>query len=59
MRTYLLVSFWFGVFAFVIRAGLLGWADYPRTVNYSRGEDLIFFVISISLTLWAGWLLWS
>jgi hypothetical protein len=58
MKLYVMISFWFGVFAFVVRAGLLAWAEYPRRPQYSRGQDVLFFIISAGLTLWAGWLLW-
>lgn len=59
MSTYVLVSFWIGVFALTVRLCWLGWGDYPREYAVSRGVDVVMLALQLAFSIWAAWLLWG
>lgn len=58
MTLYIKVSFALVVLGLFCRLCFLGWSEYPRTVNYTRGEDVVLLVISMALASWGASLLW-
>jgi hypothetical protein len=56
MNLYIKISFWLGIAGIVARALGMMISDYPRTVKYSLGADVVLLILTIGLTAWA-WVL--
>ena len=56
MNLYIKFSFWFGIAGIVARALAMMVGNYPRTVKYNLGEDVVFLLMGIGFAAWA-WVL--
>lgn len=56
MELYIKISFWAGIIGVAVRAFLLSFSDYPRTVKWSRGEDVLALLAAMGFAIW-GWML--
>jgi len=54
IRVYIMVAFWSGVLAFIIRMFELALCEFPRNKETTIGEHLSALIINILLTVWAG-----
>jgi hypothetical protein len=59
MNTFILVMFWSGVIGVVGRLACLVWCEYPRRVDYSRGDEALYILVHVAFAIWASRLLWS
>ena len=59
MRTYVLVSFWFGVFAVVCGLLLMAAGKFPIKSEKGLGEVVAKVLVSAGWAAWAGFLLWG
>jgi hypothetical protein len=59
MNLYIKISFWFGIAGIVARALDMMISNYPRTVKYSLGEDVVLLILTIGLTAWAWVLIYA
>lgn len=57
MKVFLWVSLVMSCIGVLGRAINISIKDYPRSVTYKRGEELIYMLISIGFVVWAGVLL--
>jgi hypothetical protein len=57
MRTLLWVLLVSQILSVLIRAIFIPTKDYPRTVTYKRGEDMIYLFISLGMGLWIAYLM--
>lgn len=55
MEAFVITSLALCATGVLIRFGYLAWADYPRAVTYTRGEEVFQLLISLA---WCGWALW-
>lgn len=59
MELYVLVSFWLGVLAFIIRIITLAVEDWPKQQKpKSLGMQVAETLLGIGVTVWAGCALW-
>jgi hypothetical protein len=59
MRTFVLVSFVGGCLGVLVRALVITVKDYPRSLTYSKGEDVLYLLLSVGVSVWAGVLLFA
>ncbi len=57
MNGYLITNLVVGIIGVLCRLILIGGAQYPRSVTYSRGEDAFLLLIRIVFSVWALMLL--
>ena len=57
MRTFIWFSLITSILGVLVRAVLISISDYPRTIKYTRGEDMVFLLISVGMAIWGAYLL--
>jgi len=59
MEVYVMVSFWLGVVAFVVRCLDMAISDWPKTQKpKTLGHMVADTLIGLGITVWAGLALW-
>lgn len=53
MKTFLMVYIVLSSIGVILRAIVMAWVPYPRTVKYSTGEDLFILLTGIGMLVWA------
>jgi hypothetical protein len=59
MRTIVLFVFWVELFAIAVQLVRLAWADYPRLIKFSRGQDCVALVLAAAIAICAAYVLWA
>lgn len=59
MSTYVLVSFWTIVIAFILHAGVLMNGEFPVIVKHGPWHYVAALLIRIPILIWGAYLLWG
>ena len=57
-RIIVYVFFFTNLLTVMMRMLLIPIADYPRKVEWTRGQDMVILISSTLFALWAGIILW-
>jgi len=56
---YLCIAFWLSLASVLVKLGALAIMDYPRSIEYSRGEDAFSILLGAVMIAFIWWLAWG